>query len=358
MQLIVLDQANFGILIEIFCVMKNKFIIASFLNIFCASFVYAQSCRDMFADSAVTEKKASFVKALPMRSTQVEKLSSKSVRVELRKSSNPEVSEKLFIESSSLDKDISKAAVELGLMLVANSYESFALNIPAHEGQNFLVTYKLSSNGRHQFVADQVFLNSETGGSRKLVDRIQNSSFDMGSILGQGVNAKIKIPFVIDGRVLRQMQSLSATINELKSMPELKMDYQDRKAQYKGSLKLRSEMMEARIGASGSLEVNGQPLSEFGHYIGVFLRDGTMLIADRKDYFHYMVVAEHDQVVSAFEIFGFRQKMKSHKFWINNQSGTFRPSYESFLQVIRLWGTLHQAPESLWNDFKFMQYKN
>lgn len=159
----------------------------------------------------------------------IEKVQSNSDRVELKKHTNSEAPEKLVIEELGFSQKTDEASIEMMRMLLQNSSYvleeknvltkgELAIGIPVKDGYYFEVTYKSMSSERSQFIVDKITLRTPTGtGSKKIAEgflkagevKIKKAEHEIGDILGEGVNAKIKIPLIIDGPLLNKIDKLS-----------------------------------------------------------------------------------------------------------------------------------------------------
>lgn len=159
----------------------------------------------------------------------IEKVQSNSDRVELKKYTNSEAPEKLVIEELGFSQKIDEASIEMMRMLLQNSSYvleeknvltkgELSIGIPVKDGYYFEVTYKSMSSERGQFIVDKITLRTPTGtGSKKIAEgflkagevQLKKTEHEIGDILGEGINAKIKIPLIIDGPLLNKIDKLS-----------------------------------------------------------------------------------------------------------------------------------------------------
>lgn len=159
----------------------------------------------------------------------IEKVQSNSNRVELKKHTNTEAPEKLVIEELGFSQKTDEASIEMMRMLLQNSSYvleeknvltkgELSIGIPVKNGYYFEVTYKSMSSERSQFMVDKITLRTPTGtGSKKVAEgflkagevKIKKAEHELGDILGEGINAKIKIPLIIDGQLLNKIDKLS-----------------------------------------------------------------------------------------------------------------------------------------------------
>lgn len=159
----------------------------------------------------------------------IEPVKTNSNRVELKKHTNSEAPEKLVIEKMDFSEKPDEASIELMRMLLQNSSyvleEKNVLNkgelsigIPVKDGYYFEVTYKSMSSERSQFLVEKITLRTPTGtGSKKIAEgflkagevKIKKAEHELGDVLGEGVNAKIKIPLIIDGPLLTKIDKLA-----------------------------------------------------------------------------------------------------------------------------------------------------
>ena len=158
-----------------------------------------------------------------------EAVQSQSNRVELVKYTNSPAPEKLVIENVKFSEKTDEAAIEVMRLLLQNSSYvleeknvltkgELVIGVPAKDGYYFEVTYKSMSGERSQFIVDKITLKSPTGSENKKVAesflkggevKIKKSEFEIGNILGDGINAKLKIPLIIDGPLLAKIDKLA-----------------------------------------------------------------------------------------------------------------------------------------------------
>lgn len=159
----------------------------------------------------------------------IEKVPSNSHRVELKKHTNSKEPGKLVIEEFGFSQKIDEASIELMRMLLQNSSymledknvlekDELSIGIPIKDGYYFEVTYKSISSERSQFIVDEITLRTPTGTkSERIAEdflksgevKIKKAEHELGDILGEGINAKIKIPLIIDGPLLSKIDKLS-----------------------------------------------------------------------------------------------------------------------------------------------------
>lgn len=180
--------------------------------------VNAQTCENLFADLTPTP--------VPMI---VENIPSKSDRIELQKITNSTQAEKLTLEASTFSKNTDQAAIELMRLLLQNSSyvleeknvlnkNELVIGVPIKDGYFFEIAYKALANERSQFIIDKISLKTPTGADSKKVAEgflkanaieLKKNEFEIGSILGAGINAKLKIPLIIDGPLLTKLDTLA-----------------------------------------------------------------------------------------------------------------------------------------------------
>lgn len=158
-----------------------------------------------------------------------ETLKSNSNRVELVKLTNSAAPEKVTVEVMEFSKNTDEASIEVMRMLLQNSSYileeknvltkgELVIGLPAKDGYYFEVTYKSMSGERSQFIVDKISLKTPTGSeSKKIAEgflragevKLKKTEFEIGNILGAGVEAKLKIPLIIDGPLLNKIDKLA-----------------------------------------------------------------------------------------------------------------------------------------------------
>lgn len=194
----------------------------SFLS---SSLTYGNSCQGLFAPEPMLLLPAPTYK----KPVIIEPVKSNSDRVQLKKHENSEVIEKLVIEEMGFSQKPDEASIEMMRLLLTNSSYvleeknvllkgELSIGIPIKDGYYFEVSYKTMSSERSQFIVDKITLRTPTGtGSKKVAEgflkagevKIKKSEHELGDILGAGINAKIKIPLIIDGPLLNKIDKLS-----------------------------------------------------------------------------------------------------------------------------------------------------
>jgi len=201
-------------------------ITVSFLS---SSLSYGNSCRGLFSPPEPMLLLPAPAPKKPVVPVIIEPMKSNSDRVILKKHENSEAIEKLVIEEMGFSNKPDEASIEMMRLLLQNSSYvleeknvltkgELSIGIPIKDGYFFEVTYKTMSTERSQFIVDKITLRTPTGtGSKKVAEgflkpgevKIKKSEHEIGDILGTGVNAKIKIPLIIDGPLLDKIDKLS-----------------------------------------------------------------------------------------------------------------------------------------------------
>lgn len=246
------------------------------LSFVTSSIAYGNSCRQIFE-----EKQPVLLLPAPARKVPViiEPVQSNSNRVELKRHTNTEAVEKLTIEVMDFSTKPDEASIEMMRLLVQNSSYvleeknvltkgELSIGIPAKDGYFFEVTYKTMSSERSQFVVDKITLRTPTGtGSKKIAEaflkpgevKLKKAEHELGDILGAGINAKLKIPLVIDGPLLNKIDKLSKFFEFFKkdelrnllrtgSMAKIRLVFEYRRARDVFFKVLFKEPMKAAIG--------------------------------------------------------------------------------------------------------------
>lgn len=239
----------------------------------------------------------------------IEPVKSSSNRVDLKRHTNTEAVEKLIIEKMNFSEKPEEASIELMRLLLQNSSYvleeknvltkgELSIGIPIKDGYYFEVTYKTMSSERSQFLVDKITLRTPTGtGSKKIAEgflssgevKIKKAEHELGDVLGQGINAKIKIPLIIDGPLLDKIDHLSKFFeyfrkDELRkllqtnSMLKIRTVFEYRRARDVFFKVLFKEPMKAAIGmgfivlatgiATNQVNLVGRPASDpVGTYV-------------------------------------------------------------------------------------------
>lgn len=260
------------------------------LSYISSSLTYAgPSCRVMFG---AAEEKVVIAGLLPAPKRKIpviiEPVRSNSNRVELKKYTNTEAPEKLVIEAMNFSQKPEEASIELMRMLLQNSSYvleeknvltkgELSIGIPVKDGYYFEVTYKSMSSERSQFLVDKITLRTPTGtGSKKVAEgflssgevKIKKTEHELGDILGEGINAKIKIPLIIDGPLLNKIDHLAKFFEyfkkdelrkllETNSMLKIRAVFEYRRARDVFIKVLFKEPMKAAIGMGFILLATG-----------------------------------------------------------------------------------------------------
>ncbi|AZZ36531.1 hypothetical protein CIK05_06920 [Bdellovibrio sp. qaytius] len=257
----------------------------------------APSCEVLFSESKSAEATTIVAEAEPLPVIK-ESVQSQSPRVELVKVTNSPAPEKLVIENVNFSEKTDEAAIEVMRLLLQNSSyvleEKNVLNkgelvigIPAKDGYYFEVTYKSMSGERSQFIVDKISLKTPTGSeSKKIAEgflkagelKLKKSEFEIGNLLGDGINAKLKIPLIIDGPLLNKIDKLARFFEFFKkdemrnllksnSMLKIRTVFEYRRARDVFFKVLLKEPMKAAIGLGFivlATSVSNMPMNVLG----------------------------------------------------------------------------------------------
>lgn len=208
-----------------------------------------------------------------------EPVRSQSNRVDLVKLTNSAAPEKVVIEKLDFSQKPDEAAIEVMRLLLQNSSYileeknvltkgELVIGVPAKDGYYFEITYKSMSGERSQFIVDKIALKTPTGSeSKKIAEgflsagelKLKKTEFDIGNTLGDGINAKLKIPLIIDGPLLTKIDKLARffeyfrkdemrTLLKSNSMLKIRTVFEYRRARDVFFKVLLKEPMKAAIG--------------------------------------------------------------------------------------------------------------
>ena len=208
-----------------------------------------------------------------------EAVRSQSNRIELVKLTNSPAPEKVVIEKLDFSEKPDEAAIEVMRLLLQNSSYvleeknvltkgELVIGVPAKDGYYFEVTYKSMSGERSQFIVDKIALKTPTGSeSKKIAEgflnagelKLKKTEFEIGNTLGDGINAKLKIPLIIDGPLLNKIDKLAQffeyfkkdemrTLLKSNSMFKIRTVFEFRRARDVFFKVLLKEPMKAAIG--------------------------------------------------------------------------------------------------------------
>ena len=246
----------------------------------------------------------------------IEKVQSNSPRVELKKHTNSEAPEKLVIEELGFSEKTDEASIEMMRMLLQNSSYvleeknvltkgELSIGIPVKDGYYFEVTYKSMSSERSQFIVDKITLRTPTGtGSKKVAEgflkagevKLKKTEHEIGDMLGEGINAKIKIPLIIDGPLLNKIDKLSKFFEYFKkdelrkllqtnSMLKIRTVFEYRRARDVFFKVLFKEPMKAAIGMGFILLATGistSPINLMKHDNPTPVGEQVVMMAQRE----------------------------------------------------------------------------
>lgn len=291
------------------------------LSFISSSVAYGNSCRQLFEPVLLLPAPAHVARKIPVI---IEPVRSSSDRVELKKHENSELPEKLVIEDKGFSNKPDEASIEMMRLLLQNSSYvleeknvltkgELSIGIPIKDGYFFEVTYKTMSSERSQFIVDKITLRTPTGtGSKKVAEgflkagevKIKKSEYEIGDILGAGINAKIKIPLIIDGPLLNKIDKLSKFFEYFKkdelrqllrtnSMAKIRLVFEYRRARDVFFKVLFKEPMKAAIGmgfiilatgiATNPINLVGRPTPEpiATHIVAMTPRETSSYLQDR-----------------------------------------------------------------------------
>lgn len=246
------------------------------LSLVTSPIAYGNSCRQLFEPTLLLPAPPPVANKSPVI---IESVNSNSNRVELKRNTNSESIEKLIIEEMSFSAKPEEAAIEMMRLLLQNSAYvleeknvltkgELTIGIAAKDGYFFEVTYKSMSTEKSQFIVDKITVRTPTGtGSKKVAEgflkadkvQIKKAEHELGDILGAGINAKIKIPLIIDGPLLTKIDKLSKFFEYFKkdelrkllrtnSMAKIRLVFEYRRARDVFFKVLFKEPMKAAIG--------------------------------------------------------------------------------------------------------------
>ncbi|MES2803364.1 MAG: hypothetical protein V4654_12790 [Bdellovibrionota bacterium] len=261
------------------------------LSFISSSIAYGNSCRQIFE-----EKQPILLLPAPARKIPIiiEPVKSNSDRVELKRYENTEAAEKLVIEEKGFSSKPEEASIEMMRLLLQNSSYvleeknvltkgELSIGIPAKDGYFFEVTYKSMSTEKSQFIVDKITLRTPTGaGSKKVAEgflnadevKIKKAEHELGDILGAGINAKIKIPLIIDGPLLAKIDKLAKFFEYFKkdelrnllrtnSMTKIRLVFEYRRARDVFFKVLFKEPIKAAIGMGFIILATGMTTNSF-----------------------------------------------------------------------------------------------
>jgi len=290
------------------------------LSFISSSIAYGNSCRQIFE-----EKQPVLLLPAPARKIPViiEPVKSNSDRVELKRHENTEAVEKLVIEEKDFSSKPEEASIEMMRLLLQNSSYvleeknvltkgELSIGIPAKDGYFFEVTYKSMSTEKSQFIVDKITLRTPTGtGSKKVAEgflkadeiKIKKAEHEIGNILGAGINAKLKIPLIIDGPLLTKIDKLAKFFEYFKkdelrqllrtnSMTKIRLVFEYRRARDVFFKVLFKEPMKAAIGMGFIILATGivnNPIQMIGrqpepiatHIVAMAPRETSAYLHDR-----------------------------------------------------------------------------
>lgn len=241
-----------------------------------SSVAYGNSCRQLFEPILLLPAPAVQARKIPII---IERVKSNSDRVELKRHENTTAVEKLVIEEMGFSPKPDEASIEMMRLLLQNSSYvleeknvltkgELSIGIAAKDGYFFEVTYKSMSTEKSQFIVDKITVRTPTGtGSKRIAEgflkagevSIKKAEHELGDILGAGINAKIKIPLIIDGPLLTKIDKLAKFFEYFKkdelrnllrtsSMAKIRLVFEYRRARDVFFKVLFKEPMKAAIG--------------------------------------------------------------------------------------------------------------
>lgn len=318
------------------------------LSFVTSSIAYGNSCRQLFEPILLLPAPAPVARKIPVI---IEPVKSNSNRVELKRHTNSEVVEKLVIEEMGFSTKPEEASIEMMRLLLQNSSYvleeknvltkgELSIGIPAKDGYYFEVTYKSMSTEKSQFIVDKITLRTPTGtGSKKVAEgflkasevKIKKAEFELGDILGAGINAKIKIPLIIDGPLLTKIDKLAKFFEYFKkdelrqllrtnSMTKIRLVFEYRRARDVFFKVLFKEPMKAAIGMGFIILATGiatnpihmtnrqtpEPIST--HIVAAAPRETSAYLAERIN--HIEIPQQAQQLRS--EVIELNKQIKTH----------------------------------------------
>ncbi len=192
--------------------MRLCFYSSAFILFLFSAQVMAQTCVQMFPE---------------LSKPQI--IASESNRLQITQTADGESNSKLIVSQEEFSKNVNHSVLEMVRMVVRNSdfkledknvliKNKFTLGIPIRDGYSLLLTYESKSERAPRFVLqDKIILVTPTGKefkiSEDLIDndqlKINKAEFDLKDYIPHGLELKLKVPLVVEGKLLTAFAKLA-----------------------------------------------------------------------------------------------------------------------------------------------------